>query len=612
MTTREDRRASSWRRLALAVTLAALPGLSAATPDPAAPGLEAARRLTWDRATRGRGIEALRALVAADPRAIEPRFELGRVLTWDPGTRAEGIAVLRDTARAAPERDELIEALAEVLSWDRGTRNEAIDLLGGVLARRPERSSSALLLAEILSWDPARRSAAEALIRGVLRREPGSIPARLALARLARWRGDPSEARRLYDDVLARSPHDRDARLALAELDLAFGRSRDALAYLEALPAGAADTPAVHRQRAAIFEAMGRPARAAAGYRAVLAADPDDEAARRGLTRAEQDLDPRLNIGLDLATESGDPQTSKVRTAALPLRFTFHPGDHDPAVSWLGSFANYHNDSGSTTDVAIGIGFEAPVGNATQLAGDVVLHDFEQAGTEWSGELGARFHPSGPWTLRIGARRETLDSSRLSLGGEEVGGTLYGPVFADELFGAAAFTPGAWDVWARLAVAGIEGTAVQDNDRDSLFAGFGRTWRTGRLTLRPGWSLTYFSHDLDLGGFPPADLAGDGVNAPGVGGYFSPFRFLNQMIRLDLGLTLAGGGRFSAGAAVGRQLVDDALSKGYGAADTSAEAYADLTVPLADRLTLRARLTYQDVAAAFDRAILHLGLGIRF
>ena len=612
MTTLEARRARFWRRLALAAALAVLPGASLARPEPPAPDLDAARRLTWDRYTRGRGIEALRGLSAEYPGAVEPRFELGRVLTWDPATRAEGIDLLRDAARTAPHRHEITEELADVLSWDRETRGEAIDLLGQVLARQPERSSSALLLAEILSWDPGRRAEAETLIRGVLRREPDSVPARLALARLARWRGDASAARMLYHDILSGSPHDRDARLALAELDLSYGRSGDALANLEALPEGAADSPAVHRQRAAIYEAMGRPARSAAEYRAALAADPADEAARHGLARAEQELDPRLDLGLDLGTESGDPETSKVQTVALPLRFTFHPGGHDLAVALIGYFASYHNDPGSTSDVAIGVGLETPLGTGTQLTGDLVLHDFEEAGSDWSGELGARFRPSGEWTLRVGARRGMLDSSRLSLGGEVIDGTLYGPVFANELFGAVAFAPGAWDFWARLAVAGVEGAAVRDNDRNSVFAGFGRTWRTGRMTLRPGYSLTYLGHDLDLGGFPPADLGGNGVDAPGVGGYFSPFRFLNQMIRLDWGLTLTGGGRFSAGAAVGRQYVDDALSGGYGAADTSAEAYADLSLPLADRVTLQARLSYQDVAAAFDRTILHLGLGLRF
>ncbi len=538
---------------------------------------------------------------AVSSAAPAQRLEEARRLTWQRDTRAAGVAALRQLHQAHPADGDVTEALADVLTWDDATRPEGIRMLRELLAADPQRQGARLKLAEVLSWSREGRGEAEALYRSALERDPGSVPARVGLARLLSWQGDLGGSRMLYEEALAREPGDPAARLGLAEVQRWSGRSRASLRTLASLPGEEARGPGALRREAEAYRDLDRPARALAGYEALLALDPSDEQAGREAERLRRRLRPRLEMGLAGSTESGDPLTSKLRTLGVPVVFSWYP-QGDLQVKLRTGATVYDNRRGSTLGRTLGAGLETPAGNRVRLRLDLDGHDFEDGGEEFTGRAEVQVAPLDRLQLRAGVARDLLLDSRLSAAGEEIGGVRYGPVTEREAFVGIGVRPGrAWDVSLRVGRGRLEGDALADNHRETAFLGAGRTFRRGNLRLRPGYSLTWLAYDLDLGGFPPAALAGDGLASRGAGGYFSPFRFLNQMLRLDAALSRGDGWDLYAGGGVGRQQVEDVGSPDFDRTDLSSDVYLGARWRLGASWEIRGEVSRQDVAAAFDR-----------
>jgi len=575
--------------------------------------LDDARRLTWQRETRAEGIATLRVVVARDPDSIDARFELGKVLTWNGTTRPEGTTILRRLAEDVPEHGDVAETLGEVLSWTVSTREEAVQRLRGLLEREPDRTSAKLILAEVLSWSSPTRDESETLYRSILRADASSIRATVGLARLLSWRGNLSESRSLYKEALSQEPGDVGARVGLAEMERRFGLARSSLSTLSDLPAGTLETPEAFQRRGEAYSDIGRPSRALREYEALLAVDPGNEAARLAVRSIQRGLRPVIEIGGDGSTESGDGATSRVQTSFLPLRFSWRPGGGDVEVALHTGLATYRNDRGYTRDTSAGAGFETPLGNRVRIGGDATLHDFEQDGRELTGGVQARLAVHDRLELQVGVAREQAYSSRMSLGGEPIDGVLYGPVLSKEVFVGAAWRPGQrWDLWSYVSRGTLEGKQIAANNRNAVFAGVGRSFHPGVLTLRPGYSLTWLSYDRDLSGFPPDDLGEDGIVRRGVGGYFSPFRFLNQMARFDATLPVGRSLLILAGGGIGQQHVEDIGSPDFSNRTTSSDGYLGFRLPVSDRVSLRGQISYQDVASAFDRTLARLSMAYSF
>jgi hypothetical protein len=345
-------------------------------------------------------------------------------------------------------------------------------------------------------------------------------------------------------------------------------------------------------------------------YESILAADPEDAAARRASEDLRARLRPTLHVGGLFSTESGDPRTSEVEVTTVPVSFLWHPTG-DLAISLEAEAGTYRNDLGSTRDLAYGVGVEAPLGRHVAVSSEIVRHDIEQTSEEWTGEVALRIAPADRVELRLGGRRSLLIDSRLSATGESIGGTLYGPAVRDDVhLGTSVRIGKAWDLQSGASRGSIGGTNLRDNDRETLFAGFGRTFRIRSARLRVGYSYFRLRNDLDLGGFPPGDLGGDGRTTRGVGGYFSPFDFNNQMVRLDA--TWSAGDRIHlyAAAAIGRQEVQDVLTTG--SEDRSSEAAFSVAWRAGKRVTIELRAEHQDVAAAFERTRIGLDWSCAF
>jgi tetratricopeptide (TPR) repeat protein len=583
----------------VATMLAALAAATALAADGFGDRLDQARRQTWSVDSREQGVAGLRELIAERPDAFEPRLELARVLTWSPSTRGEGVTGLRGLLRERPESPEVIEPLAEVLSWDEHSRGEAVRMLRDLNTKPVARPSGKLVLAEILSWSLDTREEAEKIYRDVLASEPGSVRATVGLARVRSWQGDFGASMRGYEAALRLDPADPQATAGLALVQGWTGRPLASLRTLDQAPAKEAASQEGLRARGDAYASLGMPSKAMEQYRSYLAIDPTDASAQKAVQELESRLRPTLHVGGEGSTESGDPVTSKVETTAVPVSFHFGIGG-DLALAISAEGGSYRNDSGSTKTVSLGAGLEGAFGPHVRIASEIARTGFDQAADEWTGRIDLRIAPVDRVELRVGAERELLLDSRMSAAGETIDGILYGPASRDNVFAGATVRIGkAWDVSAIGAKGTIDGTEIASNDRRTLYGGVGRAFRIGSGWLRAGATWYRMEDDLDLGGFPQTDLAGDGVTTRGVGGYFSPFSFTNRMVRIDAAFPAGSRVRVTLGGAIGRQSVRDTLTEG--SEDTSSEASLGLAWKVHERVTMRARIERQNVAAAFDR-----------
>lgn len=582
---------------------------------PAAGGavtVEAARQLTWKVETRPAGILALRRLSATGPDAEGARVELGRVLTWDPSTRAEGITLLREATTSGEGLAAAEEALGEVLTWESSTRAEGVSRLRRLRERQPTRISTQLKLADALSWSADTRDEAEALYRAVLRADATSVDATVGLARVLSWTGRFAESRETYRQALTRDPAGSAALVGLAQLDGWTGQARASLSRLERGSGSALETPDAYQARAEAYSQIGRPASARRAYRDLLGVRPTDEHARRALQQIDRTLRPTLEIGGDSSDQSGDATRNKVTSTVIPVRLRFHPAGSDAALTVSASMASFENARGTSQDRMVGLGVDTPLGNRWRIVGDATRHQFDRAGATMTGRGEVLFAPHDRVELRLGGAREPLYSSRMSLAGEDRDGVFYGPSFSTELLAGLTVHPTRrWDLWVRSMRGRTRGAHLLDNDHSKAFAGIGRSIAVGPSTVRVGYALAWMAYRLDLGGFPPADLAGNGETSRGVGGYFSPYGFSNHAARVDVTLPLADVAMIVGGTGVGRQSVRDALTRGKDSRSSS-DAYLGFRVFAGSRLSVSGQIDHQNVASAFNRTTARLTLGVGF
>ena len=213
-------------------------------------------------------------------------------------------------------------------------------------------------LADVLSWDADTRDESRTLYVAVLRDDEASIAAAVGLARVLSWSGRVPESRAWYELALVRNPEAQEARIGIAELEGWNGRARASLKTL-LLPSGQAiDTPDALRLRAQAYSQLGRPARALDQYQRLLALDPGNTMALNASRTLRQQVRPSLEIGTELSTESGDPSSTRVETASVPFRFSFHPHGRDTEIAVTWAHASYRNSRGSIPDRLIGAGVE--------------------------------------------------------------------------------------------------------------------------------------------------------------------------------------------------------------------------------------------------------------
>ncbi|HEU5257040.1 MAG TPA: tetratricopeptide repeat protein [Vicinamibacterales bacterium] len=572
----------------------AVTGQNSGPADTRLPSLEDARRLTWRTDTRPAGIAALRQL--AQTASPDARFELGRVLTWDRRTRTEGIAVLRGVVEFRPGDMAATETLAEVLAWDLATRDEGVGLLRRILEEQPARVSARLKLAEILSWNAGTRDEARSLYLKALGDEPESVEAAVGLARTLSWSGRIAESRRWYHRILARDPSVETARVGIAETDGWEGRPLASLGTLAQRGAASVETPDAFRVRAEAYSRIGRPAQALAEYDRLLALDPTNATALEASRSIRNGLRPTVEIGTQHSTASGSALT-ELEGVSVPFRVAFHPEGSDVELSMTGARETYRNGNGVTRRSLVGAGLDTPLGNRLRMSVGATIHDTDGGQPQVMGRTEFQVALTDRLSVRVGAARDQISSSRICVAGETIGGSAFGPCFVTQaLVGVSAQRHG-WDGWAQGTLGSIRGQHLANNQREELFAGAGKSFRIGGSTLRAGYALTGISFQHAADRFP---VSFDQPDAALTTAYFSPRLFTNHMARLDLTLPVRAA-LFDAGFGIGRQRVKEDVRYSAAPPARSSDAHVGIRVPSGGRMSIRGEVSRDNVADAFNR-----------
>lgn len=174
------------------------------------------------------------------------------------------------------------------------------------------------------------------------------------------------------------------------------------------------------------------------------------------------------------------------------------------------------------------------------------------------------FHPSEHSSLYVTGSRSNVEESMLSAVGFRpatgpFAGQLVGRVMDNRVvFGGQSRLIGNLDLFGEVGAGNREGSNVDSNFFKVAGGGLGynlmaRSEHEPLSLLRVSYSLNYFGFDEDRLGFGGASLlartgsridlallGSDGIppapssSRPGIGGYFSPQRYLSNIVRLDL------------------------------------------------------------------------------
>jgi hypothetical protein len=257
--------------------------------------------------------------------------------------------------------------------------------------------------------------------------------------------------------------------------------------------------------------------------------------------------------------------------------------------------------------MSLGFGVDMPAGNRVRISGEATDREFDRAPRALTGSAEVMVVPADRLELRVGVSREQQLSSRLSLSGEEQGGVFYGPAFATEIVTGTTVHPArGWDIWANVLNGRTRGQNIQSNGHAKAFAGVGKTVSVGRASVRSGYALAWMSYQRDLSGYPATDLGGDGVSRRGVGGYFSPSRFSNHSLRVDVTLPVTESLLLVGGASAGRQSVRDVGTGERSDVRPSSDDYLGFRLQMGGRVSVRGQVDYQNVASAFNRTTMRV------
>lgn len=277
--------------------------------------LKLARAACWAKQYE-RSMRAYQHYLSRRPHDIPVLREFAAVLGWA-GQPAEAVKVYRNLLSQAPEDPALLEGLSEQLAV-LGNYNEALTWLLKLASLRPTDMPLALKVARlatkaqnyavavsyyerVLNAQPTARTErfeyayvllatkqfhkAEAQFRSLLV-ELCDEPALQGLAETAYQRGDYPKALQRYQDLVKFAPNNVDARIRLAELSALQKQYDISIAEYQRLAAEKKLTHKQLRHFAQVLLQADKPQEAIAVFDDVLAFDPKDAEALRGLATA--------------------------------------------------------------------------------------------------------------------------------------------------------------------------------------------------------------------------------------------------------------------------------------------------------------------------------------
>lgn len=262
--------------------MAPAPSELPSAPPPTGAGVsdfEAGRRLLSAGDLQG-AVKRLEAAIAADPENAEFRSIYGYAL-WRSGDREGALSAHAAAARLDP-RLQLRYARALDVA---GQGAEAARVYQDILARSPGATAVHEDLGRLLFRTGDYRGAASHLQQAVQRRPDDPVLAQELGYSLDRS-GQAGQATTVYREVLKREPRATVTRGLLAESLAEQGKNEEALAVLQEGLKASPPTPLLQRQLGSVLERSGRPADAAAAYRAYARLAPNAPDARDIADRA--------------------------------------------------------------------------------------------------------------------------------------------------------------------------------------------------------------------------------------------------------------------------------------------------------------------------------------
>jgi hypothetical protein len=263
----------------------------------------------------------------------------------------------------------------------------------------------------------------------------------------------------------------------------------------------------------------------------------------------------------------------------------------------IGARETYRNGNGATRRNLVGAGLDAPLGNRFRMTVGATMHDTDDAQPQFIGRSEFQVAVTDRLSVRVGASRDQITSSRMCVAGETINGLAVGPCFVTQaLLGVSAQRHG-WDGWAQGTVGSIRAQHLAGNQRAEVFAGAGKSFRIGGSMLRAGYALTGMSFRHAADRFP---VSFEQPDAPVTTAYFSPRLFTNHMARLDLTLPLRAV-VVDGGFGIGKQRVKEDVRYSAAPPARSSDMRVGIRVPSSGRVSIRAQVTRDNVADAFNR-----------
>jgi tetratricopeptide (TPR) repeat protein len=150
---------------------------------------------------------------------------------------------------------------------------------------------------------------------------PEDLEARAWHARILAWKGCWADAENEYRRVLQEAPNDIDAIAGLSDVLLWQGRPEAALPILDRALSLSPRQPEILLRRARILGGSGRAAEAKNDFRQVLAFDPENREAKRGLAGLAEQSHHELRLGVDVDTFNYT-DTAQAQTLTLASRWS--------------------------------------------------------------------------------------------------------------------------------------------------------------------------------------------------------------------------------------------------------------------------------------------------
>lgn len=270
----------------------------------------------------------------------------------------------------------------------------------------------------------------------------------------------------------------------------------------------------------------------------------------------------------------------------------------------------------SATSLALGARWRASEGREWQaeLAGT----RFEEGDWSMTGLASVTLRPSEALRYSVTLRSVNVEESLLSVAGLRpslgpFAGQRVGGVHDDRLVMSGAYRlPARFEVFGEASVGSRSGSEVDGNffRQAGGGLGFAAVARPEEHTLslfRLSLSVDYFGFDEDRLGYggaslldargrpvPPERLGSDGISPipsptqPGVGGYFSPNRFVSRVVRVDARGRIRSSLDYDASVFLGAQSFTGSPSHRAGGVS------AGLTCRISERLTLPLAYTWDD------------------